>query len=110
MVFKPHLFAAALCAGLASGGVTASEAIAAKAGCGICHATVNKADKKMMGPSYQEMAAKYKGRADAVAVVSDMIRKGSKGVWGPQPMPPTLPSKLSDADLKAVATWLLTIP
>lgn len=84
----------------------ASEKIATQAGCATCHATT----KKVLGPSYREIAAKYKGKADAVALLSERIRKGSKGVWGPLPMTPTPPDKLSDADLKTVVTWVLKTP
>lgn len=84
----------------------ASEKIATQAGCATCHA----ATKKVLGPSYREIAAKYKGQANAVALLSERIRKGSKGVWGPLPMTPTPPDKLSDADLKTVVTWVLKTP
>jgi cytochrome c len=90
----------------ASATVTASDKIAIQAGCATCHA----ATKKVLGPSYRDIAAKYKGQADAVALLSERIRKGSKGVWGPLPMTPTPATKLSDADLKAVVTWVLKTP
>ena len=110
MRFQPRIFLIMLlCIGAEN--MHASEQISIKAGCALCHAVVKPADnKKMIGPSYKEIAIKYKGRADAVAVLSDEVRKGSKGVWGPIPMLPTPPSKLSDADLKAVITWILKTP
>jgi cytochrome c len=81
------------------------EATMTKAGCLACHAK----DKKIVGPSYKDVAAKYKGQADAVAKLSEKVRKGSVGVWGPPPipMPATGPDKISDADLKAAIEWVL---
>jgi cytochrome c len=66
-----------------------------------CHAV----DKKVLGPSYQEVAKKYAGKKDAMATVVASIQKGGSGKWGPVPMPaqPTV----SEADAKALATWIL---
>jgi cytochrome c len=74
-----------------------------KAGCLACHTK----DKKLVGPAYKDVAAKYKGQADAVAKLAEKVRKGSQGVWGPVPMPPTTPDKISDADLKVAIEWAL---
>lgn len=82
----------------------AVEAAMNKAGCLACHAK----DKKLVGPAYKDVAAKYKGQADAVAKLSEKVRKGGQGVWGPVPMPPTGPDKISDADLKASVEWVLS--
>jgi cytochrome c len=82
---------------------TASEALAKAAGCTTCHAK----DTKLIGPSYKEVAARYKGDAKAPALLAERVRKGSKGVWGSLPMPPADPAKVSDADLKAIVAWLL---
>lgn len=68
-----------------------------------CHAK----DKKLVGPSYKDVAAKYAGQADAVASLSAKVRSGGKGVWGPIPMPPNDAAKINDADLKSVVEWLL---
>lgn len=81
----------------------ASEAIATKAACLACHTK----DKKLVGPSYKDVAAKYKGQADAAAKLADKVRKGGQGVWGPVPMPPNPAEKINDADLKAVVQWIL---
>lgn len=83
--------------------VYASEALAQKSGCTACH----NVDKKLVGPAYKDVAAKYKGQGDAVAKLSDKVRKGGTGVWGPIPMPPNGADKISDADLKAVIEWIL---
>lgn len=76
---------------------------AVKAGCTACHAP----DKKTVGPSVKEIAARYKGDAGALATLSSRVRKGSSGVWGAVPMVPVDAKTISDADLKAVLTaWL----
>ncbi|HUN92267.1 MAG TPA: c-type cytochrome [Burkholderiaceae bacterium] len=77
--------------------------IAKKAGCLACHAV----DANLVGPSYRQIAAKYKGNAAAPAMLAERVRKGSKGVWGPTPMTPNVPARISDADLKAVIAWVL---
>jgi cytochrome c len=82
------------------------QALASQAGCAACHLP----DKKLIGPSYREVAARYKGQADAAARLAGAIRKGSTGVWGPVPMPATPAAKLGDADLKAVVAWVLKAP
>ena len=89
---------------LATVGVQASqvEDIMKKAGCIACHA----AEKKMVGPSYKDIAAKYKGQ-NATAQLIERVRKGSSGVFGPVPMPPTQPAKINDADLKTVIEAIL---
>ena len=79
------------------------EAIATKAGCLACHTK----DKKLVGPSYKDVAAKYKGQGDAAAKLADKVRKGGQGVWGPIPMPPSPAEKINDSDLKAVVLWIL---
>lgn len=79
------------------------EDILKKSGCLACHTV----DKKLVGPSYKEAAAKHKGQADAVAKLMEKVRKGGSGVYGPVPMPPNPVSTISDADLKTVVEWIL---
>jgi cytochrome c len=74
-----------------------------QAGCLACHTK----DKKLVGPAYKDVAAKYKGQAEAAAKLGEKVRKGGQGVWGPVPMPPTGADKLGDADLKAAIEWVL---
>lgn len=95
--------AAVLAAGLAAAPAFASQQIATKAGCATCHAP----DKKLIGPSWKDVAAKYKADAGAPARLAEATRKGSKGTWGAVPMPPSDATKISDADLKAVIAWVL---
>ena len=85
------------------GVASASAALAEKAGCGACH----KADVKLVGPSYKDVAAKYKTRADAVAYLSTRVRQGGPGNWGVVPMMANDVSRISDADLKSLIDWIL---
>ena len=80
------------------------EANLNKAGCMACHAK----DKKILGPSFKDIAAKRKADKDAVVLLADKVRKGGKGVYGPIPMPPTGPDKIGDVELKAALEWVLT--
>ena len=69
--------------------------------CMSCH----KVDGKMLGPSFKEVAAKYKGDAQARDRLTEMVRAGGKGVWGVVPMPPN--KSISDDDLTTVVSWIL---
>jgi len=80
----------------------ASEELAKKYMCLTCHTV----DKKLVGPSYHDVAAKYKGDKAAEAKLVDKVKKGGVGVWGQIPMPPN--DKVPDADLKALVKWVLT--
>jgi cytochrome c len=82
---------------------SASEDLAKKAGCTACHAN----DKKIIGPSYKDVAVKYKADAKAEAMLIDKVRKGGAGAWGAVPMPAN--AALSDADLKSIVKWVLTV-
>ena len=77
-------------------------ALAKKSGCLKCH----EVDKKLVGPAYKEVAAKYKGDKNAEAMLIDKVKKGSSGVWGPTPMPPNV--LVSDADVKTLVEWVLS--
>lgn len=79
----------------------ADEALAKKYGCMACH----QIDKKVVGPSYMDVAAKYKGQGDAVAKLSAKVKKGGSGVWGPIAMPPH--PQVSDADMEKIIKWVL---
>jgi cytochrome c len=83
----------------------ASEAIVKKARCVACHAV----DKKMVGPAYRDVAAKYRGDATAPARLAEKVRKGGSGVWGEVPMIPHPEDKISDADLAAALSWVLAL-
>ncbi|MCD6666707.1 MAG: cytochrome C [Hydrogenophaga sp.] len=78
------------------------EAALTKSGCMACHAK----DKKLVGPSFKDIAAKYKGK-DASAQLFDKVRKGGSGVFGPIPMSPNGPDKIADQDLKDAIAVIL---
>lgn len=80
-----------------------AQAMMQKDGCAACHAI----DKKVVGPAYQDVAAKYKADKDALAKLTDKVKKGGVGVWGEIPMPPNV--QVSDADIKDLVTWILTL-
>ena len=77
----------------------AAKALATKSACMACHAV----DKKMVGPAYKDVAAKYKGMDAAKLAAS--IKAGGSGKWGAVPMPAQ--AALSDADAKTLAAWIL---
>ncbi len=77
------------------------EDLIKKNGCTACHAI----DKKVVGPAYQDVAAKYKGDASAPAKLFDKVKKGGSGVWGQVPMPPN--PQVPDAELKQIITYIL---
>ena len=75
-----------------------------KGGCGACHSV----NTKVVGPAFKDVAAKHKGQADAVDTLVNAVRKGSKGVYGPIPMPITPPARISDTELHDLVEWILT--
>lgn len=81
----------------------ADLALAQSKNCMACHAV----DKKLVGPSYKDVAGKYAGQKDAVDKLAAKIVKGGSGVWGPVPMPAN--TQVSEADAKKLATWILTL-
>ncbi len=69
--------------------------------CLACH----QIDKRVVGPAFREVAAKYVGDSTAAAVLAKKIKGGGSGVWGAAPMPPN--PALSDAELQQLASWIL---
>ena len=92
---------AALALAVSATPAMANLELAKKHACTACH----QVDKKVVGPSYADVAKKYAGEKDAVAKLAASIKAGGSGKWGPVPMPPQ--PALSDADLTALATWIL---
>ena len=76
--------------------------LAAKKNCLACH----QVDKKLVGPSYKSVAAKYVGDKGAADTLAAKIMKGGSGVWGPVPMPAN--PQVSEAEAKQLAAWVLT--
>ncbi|MBA4262359.1 MAG: cytochrome C' [Comamonadaceae bacterium] len=79
----------------------ADEALAKSKNCMACHAV----DKKLVGPSYKDIAKKYAGDAKAVNMLATKIQKGGSGVWGAIPMPAN--PQVNDADAKKLAAWVM---
>jgi len=73
-----------------------------KHNCLACHTV----DKKLVGPSYQEVAKKYAGQKDAEKMLAEKVKKGGVGVWGQIPMPPN--AAVPDADIQTMVKWILT--
>ena len=82
----------------------AAEALAQKSGCLACHSI----DKKVLGPAYKDVAAKYKGDKTAEAKLVAKVKAGGSGVWGPMPMPANSP-QVKDADITTVVQWVLAM-
>ena len=99
---KRALFALVAAITLA-GPVLADQALATAKNCMACHAV----DKKLVGPSYKDVSAKYKGQKDAVDRLAVTIVKGSSGVWGPVPMPAN--AQVSEAEAKKLAAWVMSL-
>ena len=78
-------------------------ALATTSGCMACH----KVDAKLVGPGYQEVAAKYKGDAAALEMLVEKVKKGGTGTWGPVPMPPN--AHVSDENIRAILAWVLSL-
>lgn len=70
--------------------------------CMACH----QVERRALGPSFKDISAKYKTRPDAVSYLSQSIKNGGVGKWGPMPMPAQ--KQLTDAQAKELAEWILT--
>ena len=90
-------------AAIAATPALANEELAKKNACTACHAV----DKKLVGPAYKDVAAKYKGDAKAEAMLVEKVKKGGVGTWGQVPMPPN--AAVKDEDVKTLVKWILAI-
>ncbi len=88
---------------LLAGQASANLELAQKNACMACHAV----DKKVVGPSYNEVAAKYKGDKTAEAKLIEKVKKGGVGTWGQVPMPPN--TAVKDDDIKTLVKWILAM-
>ena len=88
---------------VASAPAFANQELAQKKNCMACHAV----DKKVVGPAYKDVAAKYAGQKDAADKLAQKIMKGGSGVWGPVPMPAN--TQVNEAEAKQLATWVLSL-
>lgn len=92
---------------LALGSVVSTPAmanldLARSKNCMSCHSI----DKKVLGPSFKDIAAKYAGQKGAEAMLAQKIMKGSSGVWGAIPMPP---NPVTEKEAQALAKWTLSV-
>ena len=78
-------------------------ALAQKSGCTACHSV----DKKIVGPAYKDVAAKYRGDKTAEAKLIQKVEKGGTGVWGQIPMPPN--TQVKPEDVKKLVEWVLSL-
>jgi cytochrome c len=81
----------------------ADEALAKSKNCMSCHAI----DKKLVGPSYKDVAKKYAGDKAAADALATKVMKGTKGAWGPVPMPAN--PQVNEADAKKLVAWILSL-
>lgn len=79
----------------------ANPQLAQQKNCMACHAV----DKKLVGPSYKDVAAKYAGQKDAVDKLTQKVIKGGSGAWGAVPMPAN--PQVSEAEAKTLVQWVL---
>ncbi len=79
----------------------ADQALATSKNCMACHAV----DKKLVGPSFKDIAKKYAADKAAANTLAAKIIKGGSGAWGPVPMPAN--PQVSEAESKKLATWVL---
>jgi cytochrome c len=86
-------------AGAAVDAAKANELAKAK-NCFSCHAV----DKKLVGPAYKDIAAKYTGNKEATAALTKKVIAGGGGVWGPIPMPP---NPVKEDEAKLLVEWIL---
>ena len=82
---------------------TAALDIAKKNGCLACHSL----DKKLVGPAWKDVGKKYAGDAAAAEQLAVKVKKGTKGTWGPVPMPPN--ATVKEADIKTLVEFVLTL-
>jgi cytochrome c len=94
---------ALILAGVCATPVFAQADLAQKKNCMACHAI----DKKVLGPAYKDVAAKYAGQAGAVDKLADKVVKGGTGVWGNIPMPAN--PQVTEAEAKQLVQWVLTL-
>ena len=94
--------ATAACLAFASA-AQANEKLLQASGCTACHSM----DKKLIGPAYKDVAAKYRGKKGAEAELAKKVKAGSKGVWGDIPMTPN--AHVKDEDIKTLVQWILSL-
>jgi cytochrome c len=99
----PRLVLAAALAAASTAAAPSGEELLQKNGCIACHAL----DRKRIGPSYKDVADKYRGDASAAARLAAKVKSGGAGVWGQVPMPPN--ARVSDTDLEQLVGYILSL-
>ncbi len=100
---KPFSVVIVALAALGAAPAFAQADLAQKRNCLACHTI----DRKVVGPAYKDVAAKYAGQSDAVDKLAEKVVKGGAGVWGPVPMPAN--PQVSDAEARQLVAWILTL-
>jgi len=97
-------FTASICISASAFAADDGEALFNKSGCTSCHSI----DKKVVGPSMKDVAAKYAGDKKAQAMLEKKVRSGGSGSFPNMPMPmPATSASVSDAGIKSMVTWIL---
>jgi cytochrome c len=78
--------------------------LASRNGCVVCH----KANGKLVGPGWKDIAQRYAGRSNALAALTEKVRKGGQGNWGQIPMPPH--PTMTEDELVRLVRWVLATP
>jgi cytochrome c len=102
-MLKAFIFAAGALAVAGAASAQSAEDLAKAKNCLACH----QVDKKLVGPSYKEIAAKYAGQKDAAAKLATKIRAGGVGVWGQVPMPAN--PQVNEKEAETLARWVLSL-
>ncbi|MCE2970253.1 MAG: c-type cytochrome [Burkholderiales bacterium] len=102
-MLKAFIFAAGALAVAGAASAQSAEELAKAKNCLACH----QVDKKLVGPSYKEIAAKYAGQKDAAAKLATKIRAGGVGVWGQVPMPAN--PQVNEKEAETLARWVLSL-
>lgn len=100
---KPAVVILAAIGVFAASHAAANEKLAQSNGCMTCHAI----DRKGIGPSYKDIAAKYANDKNAEANLVKKVKSGGSGVWGPTPMPPN--AHVKEDDIKSIVQWTLSL-
>jgi cytochrome c len=98
---KQQLLAALCLMGGLSGPVFANEALASYNNCMACH----DVDRKLLGPSFKSVAARYASQKDAESRLARKVLKGGGGVWGSAAMPA---NQISESDARTLVRWVLS--
>ncbi|MGL5115864.1 MAG: c-type cytochrome [Beijerinckiaceae bacterium] len=103
-MIKVHIsIALGFAAALTASPAFADADLAKSKNCVACHSI----ERKMIGPAYKVMAEKYASDEVALKTLSEKVRKGGGGVWGPMPMPPQ--ANVSEQEAEALVKWILSL-